>query len=121
MIAGHTHCGGAAACYDAVCASSTAADTGTPPSTPLSRWLTPLTRLVASLDLGTTPPADALNVVIRENVKHQVEHVCDAEPVREAWAAGKQVWVHGWVYDVGSGQIKDLEVSRGPLGAHAQL
>ncbi|KAF8547533.1 carbonic anhydrase [Imleria badia] len=121
VIAGHTQCGGAAACYQAVSAP-TPEDTPSP-STPLSRWLTPLTHLIADLDLdlATTPASSALDIIIRENVKRQVQHVCAAEPVRQAWAAGKQVWVHGWVYDVASGRIQDLEVSRGPLGVHAQL
>ena len=116
VLAGHTQCGGAAACYDAV-RSATATDTAAP--TPLSRWLTPLTSLIASLDLATTPPDAALDIIVQENVKRQVEHICAAEPVQQAWAAGKDISVHGWVYDVASGRIKDLGVSRGPSGDRA--
>ena len=32
----------------------------------------------------------------------------------ESNVSKKQVWVHGWVYDVASGRIKDLGISRGP-------
>lgn len=117
VLAGHTHCGGAAACYEAVAARSTAEPEPKPkpkPETPLSRWLAPLTNLVASLDLSNTTPSDALDRIVHENVKRQVANICDAEPVKQAWAARKPVWVHGWVYDVASGRIKDLGVSRGP-------
>ncbi|KAH0833869.1 carbonic anhydrase [Lanmaoa asiatica] len=130
VIAGHTHCGGAAACYHAVSARSTSISQDTAPmdapaaaaaaalttttETPLSRWLTPLIDLIASLDLSNTTPATALDLIVQENVKRQVEHVCAADPIKQAWQAGKHVWVHGWVYDVASGRIKDLGVSRGP-------
>ena len=111
IIAGHTQCGGASACYQAA-----TAPTASTPSTPLARWLTPLTKLVASLDLSTTAPEHVLDRIVHENVKRQVDHVCDAEPVKQAWAAGKHITVHGWVYDLASGRIKDLGISRGPSG-----
>jgi len=109
IVAGHTHCGGAAACYDAARAATTATS-----ETPLSRWLTPLTEHIASLDLASTPADGVLDLIVHENVKRQVEHVCATEPIQQAWAAGKQVSVHGWVYDVASGRIRDVGVSRGP-------
>ena len=119
VLAGHTQCGGAAACYQAMSAPTTNGEK----ATPLTRWLAPLTSLVASLDLSATTPDAALDLIVQENVKRQVEHICAAEPVRQAWAAGKHVSVHGWVYDVASGRIKDLGVTRGPpdAGPHAQL
>ena len=30
--------------------------------------------------------------------------------VREAWARGQQLAVHGWVYDVGDGLLRDLGI-----------
>lgn len=116
VLAGHTRCGGAAACYDAVSARPATPPDTAAPATPLTRWLAPLTSLITSLDLSTTPPDAALDIIVQENVKRQVEHICAAEPVKQAWAAGKDVSVHGWVYDVASGRIKDLGVTRGPLG-----
>jgi len=120
VVAGHTCCGGAAACYQAAAtAAATSSESSDTQQTALSRWLTPLTNLVASLNIpADTPPDAALERIIHENVKRQVKHVCAAEPVQQAWAVGKHVWVHGWVYDTASGRIKDLAVSRGPLGAH---
>lgn len=114
MLAGHTHCGGAAACYHAATEDATATATIPKEETPLSRWLAPLTAHVASLDLSNTTPATALDIIVQENVKRQVAHICAADPIQQAWATGKPIWVHGWVYDVGSGRIKDLGVSRGP-------
>ncbi|KAG9308662.1 carbonic anhydrase [Chiua virens] len=76
VLAGHTRCGGAEACYQSARSS---ADT---PSTPLSRWLTPLISLVKSLDLSNTTPASALDLIVHENVKRQVQNICDAEPIK---------------------------------------
>ncbi|KAG8215138.1 carbonic anhydrase [Butyriboletus roseoflavus] len=112
VLAGHTQCGGAVACYDAFLARSTTSPEDT--LTPLSRWLAPLSALVASLDLSNTPTTTALDLIVQENVKRQVEHISAADPIQQAWAAGKPVCVHGWVYDIASGRIKDLGVSRGP-------
>jgi len=112
VLAGHTHCGGALACYSA--ATPKKDGTPAPPQTPLTRWLAPLTSLITSLDLSNTTPAIAIDTIVQENVKRQVEHICAAEPIQQAWTAGKHVWVHGWVYDIASGRIKDLGVTRGP-------
>ncbi|KAG6328313.1 hypothetical protein ID866_10776 [Astraeus odoratus] len=123
VIAGHTHCGGAAACLQAA-----QAETKSAPDTPLGRWLAPLTKLVTTLDLASTPEEDRLDAVVVANVKQQVENVCESDVIKAVWAAyntagekdtekKKQVWVHGWVYDVGSGRIQDLGVSRGPTGS----
>lgn len=37
--------------------------------------------------------------------------------MQEAWAKGKDVYVHGWVYDLASGRCHDLGISRGPPSA----
>ena len=110
ILAGHTHCGGAAACLKAH-------NEGTPitaTATPLSRWLAPLSHLIAALDFSATPADKALDRIVAENVRCQVANICEAEPVKKAWADGKSLSVHGWVYDLASGRIKDLEVTRGP-------
>jgi carbonic anhydrase len=44
------------------------------------------------------------------NVVEQVANVGRTTVVREAWARGQPVAVHGWVYDVGDGLLHDLGV-----------
>ncbi|KAA1472334.1 carbonic anhydrase [Dentipellis sp. KUC8613] len=122
IIVGHTHCGGAAACYEAALAQaqsqSQSPSQAAPeaPTTPLARWLAPLTALVASLRLSTTPAAQAMPLIVEENVRAQVANVVAAPPLQGAWAdpARKKVWVHGWVYEVENGTLKDLGVTQGP-------
>lgn len=45
------------------------------------------------------------------NVIHQVENVSHTTVVQEAWSKGQNLTVHGWVYSIKDGLIKDLETS----------
>ncbi|KAG1744617.1 carbonic anhydrase [Suillus paluster] len=106
VLVGHTNCGGAAACLKA----TQSADAHPSESTPLTRWLNPLTELVQSLDLSTCSASEALAKVVEANVIMQVDNICKSEPITTAWADpnAKKVTVHGWVYDLAEGRIKEL-------------
>jgi carbonic anhydrase len=43
------------------------------------------------------------------NVIEQVQHLAKTKIVQGAWAAGKQLAVHGWVYGLNSGLITELK------------
>ena len=45
------------------------------------------------------------------NVVEQVVNVSQTTVLREAWSRGQVVTVHGWVYDVSDGLLKDLGLS----------
>jgi len=45
------------------------------------------------------------------NVVEQVVNVCRTTIVQDAWAAGQDLTVHGWVYGVNDGLINDLGFS----------
>jgi carbonic anhydrase len=45
------------------------------------------------------------------NVIEQVVNVSQTTVLREAWARGQAVTVHGWVYDISDGLLKDLAMS----------
>jgi carbonic anhydrase len=42
------------------------------------------------------------------NVVDQVRHVCETTIVRDAWQRGQRLTVHGWIYDVADGLLRDL-------------
>ena len=44
------------------------------------------------------------------NVIEQVVNVGQTTVVREAWARGQELAVHGWIYDVADGLLRDLGV-----------
>ncbi len=54
------------------------------------------------------------------NVIEQVMNVSQTTIVRDAWASGQPLAIHGWIYDVGDGLLRDLNVcvtSEDELGA----
>ena len=46
------------------------------------------------------------------NVRAQVGHVAESTSVQDAWARGQALEVHGWIYDLKDGLLRDLNVSR---------
>lgn len=45
------------------------------------------------------------------NVIEQVMNVCGTTIVRNAWRRGQSIAVHGWIYALTDGKLKDLEMS----------
>ncbi|MCB9171257.1 MAG: carbonic anhydrase [Flavobacteriales bacterium] len=50
--------------------------------------------------------------LVELNVAEQVYHLSRTMVLREAWAHGRPIRVHGWVYGLHNGLIKDLRVTR---------
>jgi carbonic anhydrase len=44
------------------------------------------------------------------NVIEQVASVCNASSVQNAWHRGQPLTVHGWIYAVGDGLLRDLSI-----------
>ncbi|BEI94598.1 uncharacterized protein CcaverHIS019_0701700 [Cutaneotrichosporon cavernicola] len=105
VVVGHTACGG---CKAAFGSAAPAADAPVPEH-PLMAFLDPLIKLRHSL------PADAtIDDLTRENVRVGVQNLTQSSTINEAWALGKQVYVHGWIYDLASGRLSDLGMTQGP-------
>ena len=58
-----------------------------------------------------TDPA-ACDRLCELNVVEQVSNVCRTTIVREAWERGQDLTVHGWVYGLKDGLLRDLNVNR---------
>jgi carbonic anhydrase len=52
------------------------------------------------------------------NVIEQVSNVCLSTVVEDAWARGQQVSVHGWIYGLHDGRVRDLGMD---VSAHSEL
>ena len=72
--------------------------------------------MATKLNLARADPEHALPVLVEANVRKQVENLCEAAPLRKVWdeESARRVWVHGLLYEVESGTLKDLGVSYGP-------
>jgi carbonic anhydrase len=56
---------------------------------------------------------DRADLLCRLNVVEQVTNVCRTTIVQEAWSAGRKLTVHGLVYGLADGVLRDLAVSTG--------
>jgi carbonic anhydrase len=52
-----------------------------------------------------------LDALCELNVLEQSLNVCQTTVVQDAWARGQEVVVHGWVYGLHNGHIKDMRMS----------
>ena len=51
------------------------------------------------------------NVLCELNVIEQVRHVCQTTVVQDAWRRGQQLSVHGWIYALRDGLLRDLDAT----------
>jgi carbonic anhydrase len=64
------------------------------------RWLT-----------AAAENSDACNRLCELNVIEQVANVCDTTIVRDAWDRGQELAVHGWIYGLQDGFLRDLKTT----------
>ena len=63
--------------------------------------------------LDSLPEARRPDSLCELNVIEQVVNACQTTVVREAWERGQKLSVHGWVYALNDGLIRDLQISVG--------
>jgi carbonic anhydrase len=102
IVCGHYGCGGVEAALGGLLHG------------PVERWLQRVRDVRSDhafeLDRLGSPEA-RLRRLCELNVTAQVRSVCRVAAVREAWRRGQPVAVHGWIYDLRDGLIRDLNVS----------
>lgn len=54
--------------------------------------------------------AERLNLLCELNVVEQVANVCHTTIVQNAWKNGQNLTVHGWIYSIEDGILRDLNV-----------
>ena len=104
MVVGHYGCGGIAAAVDGKRRGL------------VDHWLHPIREIYGEnrAALDATPDSETrLNRLCELNVIRQVKNVASDVFVQDAWARGQDIWVHGWVYSVANGILRDLEVTAG--------
>ncbi|KAH6912554.1 carbonic anhydrase [Coprinopsis sp. MPI-PUGE-AT-0042] len=56
--------------------------------------------------------------LVEENVKNTVKNIAEDEIIQDHYhhRQSAELYIHGWVYDIENGEIRDLDVSVGPPG-----
>jgi carbonic anhydrase len=102
IVCGHYGCGGVLAALS-------------PPAGRLvDEWIDPIRRLCARHQAEIDGLADAdgrWRRLCELNVAAQVQSVCAADVVAAAWTRGQSLVVHGWIYDLHDGLLRDLGLS----------
>lgn len=101
IVCGHYGCGGVRAALDN-------AGEG-----PLWDWLQPLRTLLNrhADELEGLDDAARWDRGCELNVEAQVQTVARTSPVQRAWKDGEDLRIHGWIYRLENGRIRDLDVS----------
>ena len=68
-------------------------------------------RLKHAVLLETVPESARADRLVELNVIEQVVNVCQTNIVQEAWERGQELSVHGWVYALQDGLIRDLQIN----------
>lgn len=99
LVVGHHGCGGVAAAW------------GTRRYGLIDNWLRPIQEVArqhcAILEAAGDEPA-ILERLAELNVLSQVVNVCRTTIVQDAWARGQELAVHGWIYGLCDGILRDL-------------
>ncbi len=102
IVCGHYRCGGVQAAL------------GPSTAEPLEGWLTPIRAIAASHrhDLAQAAGDGARwDRLCELNVVEQTRAVTRLPTVTAAWRRGQRLVVHGWIYDLRDGLLRDLGVS----------
>jgi carbonic anhydrase len=102
LVVGHYRCGGVSAAVDGKRRGL------------VDHWLHPIREvwLAHQAELEEITDQNArLDRLCELNVMQQVRNVASDVFVQDAWARGQQLSVHGWIYSVADGLVKDLNVT----------
>jgi carbonic anhydrase len=110
MVVGHYRCGGVRAALEANQGGL------------VDEWLAPIRALHQRhrAFFDTCPGAnERWDKLCELDVLEQARCVSQTAMVQEAWARGQELAVHGWIYSVADGHLRDLEVTvTDPQGAN---
>lgn len=60
---------------------------------------------------GAAGPTGAADRLCELNVIEQVVNICQTTVVMDAWERGQDVVVHGWIYAIQDGRLRDLNIT----------
>ncbi len=102
IVCGHYGCGGVAAAL------------GNQKLGLITNWLRHIQDVSEKYDGGLAKiddPTLKCDLLCELNVIEQVTNVCQTTILENAWERGQEITVHGWIYRLTDGLIRDLEVS----------
>jgi carbonic anhydrase len=110
IVCGHHGCGG-------VRAAMSDDDLGD-----IGKWLSSIREIYAANpdQLHSLPIEERANRLCELSVLKQIQNLCETPIIRQAWATGGGPILHGWVYGMSDGILREL-ASAGPEGTTTTL
>ena len=101
IVTGHYGCGGVRTALD------------TESRGLISNWLRPIREIADQRmgELSQLAGADRIDRLCELNVMHQVTNVANTTFVHDAWTRGQALAVHGLIYGIRDGRLRNLDVS----------
>ncbi len=101
IVCGHYGCGGVKAAIEEQ------------PHGLIDNWLRPIRETAGKheKELSALDLERKIDRLCEWNVKEQVQNVANTTIVQEAWKRGQRLTVHGWIYGIKDGILRDLDVS----------
>lgn len=111
MVVGHYGCGGVRAAIEG-------GDNGL-----VDNWLHSVRELYYQHrdELAPLPLDERVDRMCELNARAQVTRLSRTKIIQHAWQRGQQIWLHGWVYGLADGRVKDLECTIAGLDEAADL
>ncbi|CAG8465324.1 5716_t:CDS:2 [Paraglomus occultum] len=82
--------------------------------TNVKKWIKPIEAIykehVKEFE-GINDPSTFSGLLARLNVKEQVKKLAETQVVKDAWAVPQKLSIHGWMYNLPTGLLEDLNVS----------
>jgi len=101
IVCGHYGCGGVKAAIEDISHGL------------IDNWLRSIRNIYhrnAAEFVSFNKDSDKINKLCELNVKEQVLNVANTTIIQDAWARDQQVTIHGWIYDISDGLLRDLGV-----------
>jgi carbonic anhydrase len=110
IVNGHYGCGGVIASMEE----------GNPSL--IDHWVRPIRKYYQrkQTELDALPYEERVNRLCEINVAEQVRNICHVPAVRKAWKKGQSLAVHGFIYNIKDGRLKNLDISVDNLDAAEQ-
>jgi carbonic anhydrase len=112
IVCGHYGCGGVAASME------------DRPHGLIDNWLRNVREIYFHYEKeihAIVDPVERVNRLCEMNVASQVFNVCNTTIVQDAWGVGQEITVHGWIYGIHDGLLRDLNVSVSSVAEMRQL
>lgn len=79
----------------------------------IDHWVRPIRKYYQrkQTELDALPYEQKVNRLCEINVVEQVRNICHVPAVRKAWKNGQHLAIHGFIYNIKDGRLKNLNVS----------